>query len=223
MCSINPTIEWYISKSRELDLSPRCPFASEKLCPRYYMSLSLLKHTGATNIDPKEDARLLEKWRKSPLWPSIAEQEPGISSMGNNDHFRSLAHFCPEVTFERFGYFASFLSHYSDEIDRDHAHMTLNREYVSKEDWRWLWSGLEPMHYSKCSTYSPLAHSNLALNKIPEAGKNYVNFFFDKIKQYPWIALLIIFGIIVIAVGNFTDAVNKIIELILSLVPFFNG
>ena len=45
--------------------------------------------------------------------------------------------FVPEVTFDRFGYFASFLPRYADEIDIGIAHERLGIQRASSNDWRW--------------------------------------------------------------------------------------
>ena len=94
---INPTLEWYKSISAKYNLSPRCPFASSYKCPIYYQSLSLLKDTGATKLDEKEDTQLEEYWEKSKLNPILKEEMPGIAR--KNDEFTSLHNFCPEATF----------------------------------------------------------------------------------------------------------------------------
>jgi hypothetical protein len=84
-------------------------------CPRYYQSIARLGKAGLnTEIPDKDDKKLSEMWRNSPLWPTIQEQAVSISGPNNsNTHFWN---FCPEVAFDRFGYFASDLDRYADEI-----------------------------------------------------------------------------------------------------------
>ncbi len=132
---------------------PRCPFATVESCPRYYQSLSLLGNAGGTSIDSAEDQRLIEKWKTSDLWPKTKEQETSIS--GNNKFF---GNFCPEVSFERFGYFASYLGRYSNELDHDLAHEQLGKIGASSEDYRWAWSSLTTMHFTECTLYSVLLY-----------------------------------------------------------------
>ena len=148
-----PDPNWYITISKKMSVSPRCPFATVESCPRFYQSLSLLGSAGSTAIDSSEDKRLLEKWKKNDLWPKTREQETIIS--GNNKFFDK---FCPEVAFERFGYFASYLGRYSGELDHDLAHEQLGKIGASSEDYRWAWSSVAPMHYTECPLYSVLLY-----------------------------------------------------------------
>jgi hypothetical protein len=152
---IQPDLEWYANFSKEKGLPPRCQFASVHRCPRYYASVSILGDCGvATRIDPKEDKRLLKRWKRSGLWPVVAGQDTGV--MGEPGKPSMCSKFCPEVSFERFGWFASFLACHADEIDVDVAHRNLACEGAPGSDWRWAWAAVTPMHYSACPFYSPL-------------------------------------------------------------------
>lgn len=152
---IIPNLQWYLGQSTSKGISPRCPFATVKNCPRFYQSLSLLGEAGSTKIPEKEDKKLLKKWKKSPLWPTTDEQATSISGpKGNHKHFWN---FCPEVSFERFGLFASHLDRYVDEADVSLAHFYLSKINASPEDWRWSWSNIRPLHYSECPLYSALS------------------------------------------------------------------
>jgi hypothetical protein len=96
MTVIVPDLDWYKKKSLEVPLSPRCPFASAKSCPRYYQSLSLLGEAGATKINTSEDKRLLKYWNKSDLWPKTEEQETSISGpSGHVNHFSNFVQKLP--------------------------------------------------------------------------------------------------------------------------------
>ena len=149
-----PDLRWYIEISRERGASPRCPFATSERCPRYFQSLSLLGEAGSTKIEPDEDERLFQAWKRTDLWPKTAEYETSLfGPVGEEKHF---ANFCPEVAHDRFGYFASFLGRYADELDSGPAHDRLYRDKVPKEDPRWAWSSISPMHYTECPLYSPL-------------------------------------------------------------------
>lgn len=153
-----PTIDWNLAKSNASSLELRCPFATTETCPRFYQSLSLLGLAGSTKIPEKNDKKLLKKWKKSPLWPVTNEQATSIS--GPNNRYKNFSNFCPELSFERFGYFATGLYGYSDEVDMEHAHTELSRLNASRDDWRWLWASLEPQHYSECPLYSILLNSS---------------------------------------------------------------
>ncbi len=149
--------DWYVGESTKRGFdTPRCPFASVDRCPRYYQSLSLLGETGSTKLSNKEDKRLLKRWRKSDLWPRTAEQETAVFSSNGTPYL--FAKFCPEVLFERFGWFATSLAAYPDEVDRSMAHRTLGNSNTGADDWRWAWWQMTPMHFSDCPIYSPLSH-----------------------------------------------------------------
>jgi len=151
----NPDLEWYTEISAAKNLPPRCPFASVQRCPRYYQSISLLGEWGiATKVDPEEDQQLLERWRRSDLWPAVAEEATAI--MGPERKARHFLNFCPEVAFNTLSWFASHLSVHADEIDADVAHKRLACEGAGLRDWRWHWGHVTPMHYSNCPVYSPL-------------------------------------------------------------------
>jgi len=155
-----PDFTWYQDISERHGLPPRCPFASVERCPRYYQSLSLLGSAGSTEIDREEDERLKRYWEDSDLWPRTREYETSVSTFrkqngSENQHF---SNFCPEVAFNRFGYFSPYFAGYADEIDRDIAHQRLGEARVPGDDWRWYWSSVQSMHYTECLLYSPLVH-----------------------------------------------------------------
>lgn len=151
----NPDLNWYTSISLERKLLSRCPFASVHRCPRYYLSLSLTKHTGSLGIDEEEDRKLRQYWKASELWPRTEQQDTVVCGGPN---FKSFSGFCPEVTFDRFGVFASSFSDYADGIDRERAHSALVKQSASRSDWRWAWEYLTPLHYSDCALFAPLSY-----------------------------------------------------------------
>jgi hypothetical protein len=72
-----------------------------------------------------------------------------------------LSNFCPETTYDRFGYFASSMSRYADEIDRANAHESLDKKHALASDPRWAWAHVRAMHYSECPYYSLLSAGSL--------------------------------------------------------------
>jgi hypothetical protein len=156
-------IEWYIGVSQTKTGTPRCPFTNVHRCPRYYASYSLLgEHGITTTLEPEVDSAVREKWMKSDLWTTLGEENTGITSADGKT--RSFCNFCPEVTGQLFGLFASSLSKYADETDRGVAERWLvDHGRVFAKDWRWDWASVNPMHYTECPTYSLLT---VALNSI---------------------------------------------------------
>ena len=148
--------DWYQGISASKGLSSHCPFASADRCPRYYQSLSLFSKTGGTSLPPEEDARLLEKWEKSELWPRIDEHATSVIHSG--EKLISISNFCPETTFDRYSYFCSSLGAYADEMDSGYAQERLSKEGVSTNDPRWSWSHSCRVHFSECPLYSLLSH-----------------------------------------------------------------
>lgn len=158
----NPDLNWYVKRSKELNLTPRCPIASSELCPRYFATLSLLGKEGiTTDITPETYARLEKKWK--PFAPTIAEEDVGITRA--EGQFRSISGACPEVGFEVFGYFASGLYRYADESDHDIAHKRLGEQGADASDFRWQWWMIDPRHYTECREYSIQLDARLGKSK----------------------------------------------------------
>jgi hypothetical protein len=119
------SIEWYTGVSATKKLAPRCPFALVDRCPKYYESAAVLAEVGLTApLPPADTARLDQKWNG---WMSpIPEQSASVFSA--DDSVRGIWNICPEIGFEIFGYFATLLHKYADEIDLDFAHRRLSAE-----------------------------------------------------------------------------------------------
>lgn len=170
MSIVIPDFDWYSRISKEHGVSPRCPFATAHHCPRYYQSLYFLKNTGATSIDHEVDESLFQRWKKSPLWPLISEQSTSVFG-SEKDPSKILSNFCPEVSYDRFSLFASFLARYADEIDLNIAHEGLSKRGVSTNDWRWQWASVRPVHYIECPLYSILQHPGETTTALEKAGE----------------------------------------------------
>lgn len=151
---IQPNLDWYKKISSRNKLPPRCPYTTIYNCPRYYFSISLLGKKGITTpLDKEEDERCYKIWKKSELWSKRRDEEPSIMGTDTRKIYRN---FCPEVVFEIFGIFATNLSEYADELDRNIAHKELTKIKAGKDDWRWYWSTIAPQHYTDCPYYSVL-------------------------------------------------------------------
>lgn len=163
---IQPTIEWYEGISREKGVTPRCPYTNVHRCPRYYFSLSLTGQAGiSTTIDKGIDEELHETWKKHELYPVTGEQD---TMTGTNTSGTTLfSNYCPEVSYDIFGFFATYLHRYTDEIDRELAHKQLKQKDVASGDWRWAWQHLEPQHFIHCQLYSLLQGSQFKQQILP--------------------------------------------------------
>lgn len=152
---IKPDLAWYTGVSQNKGVAPRCVFATVHRCPRYYQSLSLFgQYGGASQIDPAEDEALLKTWQGSDVWPVTREQATSV--FGSKKDPKMFNNFCPEIAYDRFGWFATSLYHYTDQLDVDAAHAKLSRQGTHGEDWRWAWETIHPMHYTECPLYSLL-------------------------------------------------------------------
>jgi len=120
---------------------------------------------GHTSIPKEEDRRLSDKWLKSDLFPRIAEHEPSISGSPSS---KCLSNYCPEVTYQSFGFFAHLLCEHGDEIDRDMAYKRHHEKGVPNGSWKWSWSALKPMHFTECPLYSQLVHRSAHPSQEPE-------------------------------------------------------
>lgn len=155
-----PDRQWYTKLSLDRGVAFRCPFATVESCPRYYQSLSLLGEAGSTKIPESEDQRLLTHWKSSDLWPRTEELATSLAGPPGNPSIYS--NFCPEVTFERFRYFATSLTKYGDEIDSGFAHKRLARDGASHGDPRWSWESCTGQHFTECPIYAVLSHRSKA-------------------------------------------------------------
>lgn len=155
-----PNQQWHSRLSKERSAPFRCPYATVEACPRYYQSLALLGAAGSTRIPEAEDQRLLKHWKSSDIWPRTDEHATAI--FGESDNPSIYSNFCPEVTFERFGYFATSLTRYADDLDSFNAHERFAKEGVPAGHPNWSWSSCVSQHFTDCSIYAVLAHRDLA-------------------------------------------------------------
>jgi hypothetical protein len=199
-----PNIDWYRKVSIDLGVPTRCPFASVERCPRYYQSLSSLSSAGHTEIPPKKDKKLQKKWEKSDLWPTIGEQETLVS--GAPERRKTFSNFCPEVAYDRFGFFGSELYPYHDETDQDHGINLGAQESLPSGHWVFNWSHVSKMHYTDCPLYSPLLQREGQKVK----GATLVHILTDRVKNNPIAAILILIFILIVGLGSLTDSLTKI-------------
>ena len=113
-------------------------------------------------------------------WPTVWTERFHIAGSDRTPPF------LPEVSFERFGWFASQLIRYHDEVERDNASNRLRAELAAKSNvdvdliniddnpnWRWGWKSLAPRHYTGCPLYAPLM---IGVQEIVGERKNPVGF-----------------------------------------------
>ncbi|RPA58880.1 hypothetical protein EGC86_18455 [Shewanella frigidimarina] len=170
-----PDSSWYRAKSSEAGVACSCPYANVHKCHRYYASVYMLGEVRMiTSISDDKKSELDEFWNQSGLAPVIAEEDTGVS--GSEGKSSSFSNFCPEVSYKYFRYYASYLSRYVDEIDKDSGQRIAERENI-EGDWRYEWQFLSACHYLECSVYDQvdefnskgigkfdqLAHSNIVV------------------------------------------------------------
>jgi hypothetical protein len=157
MPPINPDLAWYAAISERKSLPGRCPYALVQKCPRYFDSLALLSDEGITAAMPNviHDA-MLAKWKHHELAPATAESATSIS--GPKKAPSCYSNFCPEVAFDTFRLFGTTLIRLSsDPVDRQIAEQVIAKDPSTNGiDWRWMWSHVEPLHYSDCPLYANL-------------------------------------------------------------------
>ncbi|CAI2455635.1 hypothetical protein JK621_08210 [Serratia plymuthica] len=147
-----PDSSWYKAKSAGADAPCSCPYANVHKCYRYYASLDMLgKAKMITSISDEKKSELEAFWSETGLVPVIAEEDTGIG--GSPGSWTSFSNFCPEVIFSYFGYYASYLAKYVDDIDKDAGQRRAEREGI-KNNWRYSWGFLDACHFLDCSVYN---------------------------------------------------------------------
>ena len=164
--TVVPGKDWYKEISGAKSLPTRCPYASVKRCPRYYQSISLHGDIGGTSLNAEEDNQLLNYWSKSDLWPKVEEQATSVFKVDDQVSFISI--FCPEVTYQRFGFFCSHLSFYTDSLDRRIAHENLSRRGAEEDDLQWRFESSTEEHFSDCDLYSLIRESGAFVKEKTE-------------------------------------------------------
>lgn len=158
MAATVPDSSWYRARSAETDVPSSCPYANVHKCYRYYASIYMLgKVKMITPISENKKAELDAFWEESGLAPVITEEDTGIS--GAEGKSSSFSNFCPEVTHKYLGYYASYLSRYADEIDKNIGQAIAEKENVSN-DWRYEWAFVKECHFLDCSVYNQVADFN---------------------------------------------------------------
>lgn len=153
-----PDSSWYRAKSADAGVASACPFANVHKCHRYYSSIYMLGEIKIiTSISNDKKTELDQFWNQSGLAPIIAEEDTGVSS--SDGKFSSFSNFCPEVSYTYFQYYASYLSRYCDEIDKECGQRKANLEKI-ENDWRWEWQSIKSCHYLECSVYHQIENFN---------------------------------------------------------------
>jgi hypothetical protein len=127
-----PYFYWYAQIGDKREVIDRCPFATVETCPRFNQSLGLLGEAGNTRIPNGENNRLLSCGKTNDLWPKTNEAAALISGAVGEPYI--FSNFCPEVTLDCFGHFASNFSCYADEIDSEASHNWPPKERALKTD-----------------------------------------------------------------------------------------
>jgi hypothetical protein len=69
--------------------------------------------------------------------------------------------------FDRFGVFASSVGTFIDELDRDATHNYLKSINAPRNDARWGWMHVVPLHYSDCNLCSVLDGNGATQENVP--------------------------------------------------------
>jgi hypothetical protein len=105
-----------------------------------------------TKIRREDVERLDKKWQS--FQPLTAEDDAMVMFSTEKSRFESISRFCPEVSYNIFGVFATGLSRYGDEYGKEFAYRKLTQHKVDSEDPRWEWMSIVPLHYTECIEYS---------------------------------------------------------------------
>jgi serine/threonine protein kinase len=154
---VQPDWSWYSGISRRNNLPLNCPLANLYLCPRYYLSISLLTESKImAGISAEQNRYLKEKWSKSRYYPTILEEQPGLVFAGEKGAGSLFMFncFCPEVAASMFVFYVSDAAKYADELDMNNAQQQLAQDGISTSDWRWLYASVTSKHYTECKEYS---------------------------------------------------------------------
>jgi len=169
-----PNFDWYQKQSKALKLPPRCPFASAKLCPRYFRTLLLFgQYSVVERMSKAEESKLEAQLEKSPMFSREFQPQPELTVTNNRISVTGFRDCCPELAFDAYRVFASAGS-FMDKEDERLRHAQLKNEKVHSDDWRWNFFLLEPAHFSGCREFSILAHTSAPSKQrgiLPEARK----------------------------------------------------
>jgi hypothetical protein len=154
-----PDWVWYQKQGTKLKITPRCPFASAKLCPRHFCTLALFgKHSVVENMSREEIAKLEEQLDRSPLFSKDFQPQPVVTLSRDNGLVSGWKDCCPEVVFDAYKVFATAGS-FMDKEDTRLRRIQLKNENVSEDDWRWHFFLLSPAHFSECREFSISSHT----------------------------------------------------------------
>jgi hypothetical protein len=111
-------------------------------------------------MSQERNSSLERKWK---VFGSVIAEE--AASVWGDEKLKNLSHFCPEVSYDIYGYFASDLNEYPDELDRDLAYKLYEQGKIKHFDARW--QGISAQHYTECREYS--IHATFAAGKPSRA------------------------------------------------------
>ncbi|NTV05179.1 MAG: hypothetical protein HGA59_01535 [Chlorobiaceae bacterium] len=157
MNDIIPDIVWYTEVSKKCKVTPRCPFAFLELCPQYFRSYDVLR-TIDHQFDIEEDKykRLDAKWTE---YNQLTNDEMQMAHGSCNSY---IVNFCPEITYNAYGYFASYLGKYADHIDEEQNIKILKRKgVIDNHPGFKSWGFIKEKHFTECSFYSLIKTRNL--------------------------------------------------------------
>ncbi|WP_156516968.1 hypothetical protein [Delftia sp. GW456-R20] len=156
---IIPNSSWHAEKSKEKKVQNYCSYAALNKCHRFYESIYLLTKKGViAGLDNDAIDKLDKYWEGKSLIPLIEEERTSVT--GNVGKISSMSNFCPEVTHKYYGYYASYMSKYVDDIDAASGERRAVADDL-KDDWRFLWQFVVACHYLDCSVFNQVKEFNL--------------------------------------------------------------
>ena len=182
-----PYFYWYT----QIGTTERCPFAYAESCPRFCHSLSFLGEAGIKRILNDKNDRLLASWKNSDLWKKINE-DTSLSEPTKNSYI--LSNFCPEVTFQSFGHFASNFSCYADELGFKSLRSCYSKKFAFDNALSRRCTSLGIQPYRACSVYPILLRYKTAVSRLYLLSKlSCLKSYFSKILVVPIVTIKSLF------------------------------
>jgi 5-methylcytosine-specific restriction endonuclease McrA len=160
-----PDFAWYQKQSQTYKQPSRCPFASARICPRYFFTLGLFgQHGLVERMSLKETDKLKNQLDQSPLFSPEFQPQPEVKARSDGTVV-GWEDCCPELVFGVYHVFAVNGRLLYDKSDERLRHAELRAQNVHPDDWRWKFDYLAPMHFRECREFSILTRTTASKNR----------------------------------------------------------